>query len=651
MPLQATSGAASYDGFGGGVAAVPNYIEDVFSTWLYTGNGTTNTITNNIDLSTKGGLVWMKSRNSGTYHGLYDTVRGTGTGKSLYSNTTEAQGTNSIYQNLTAFNTTGFTLGSTSSTNALNGNGDSYVSWTFRKQPKFFDIVTYTGDGTAGRTVAHNLGSTPGCIIVKTTNTTNEWAVYHRSLGATQYMYLNTTGTAQTASYYWNDTAPTSTNFTVGDSGRTNGAGNTYVAYIFAHNAGGFGLTGTDNVISCGSYTGNGVTTGPTVTLGYEPQLLIVKKASDTADWFIYDNMRNSGSWGTRLNPNLPNAENSNAQAQFDITATGFFPNSLNNSSNSSTNTDGATYIYIAIRRGPMKVPTDGTKVFAPVTQNGGGFETAGFPVDLMIDQARSAATGAYWQDRLRGGNATLTSATTGAEQNFSGIYTFDNETGVQDNWFGVATSVAYWNFRRAPGFFDEVCYTGTGANTTFAHNLGVAPELMIIKSRSDAFAWRVYTAPTGNTGYMVFNANDAFGTSSATWNNTSPTSSVFTVGTPAAVNNSGSTFVAYLFASVAGVSKVGSYTGTGSTLTVDCGFPSGVRFVMVKRTNNLGSWWVWDTARGMVSGTDPRLAFNSTSAETNTNWVYSVSTGFQVVSTNSEVNNAGDTYIYLAIA
>jgi hypothetical protein len=380
--------------------------------------------------------------------------------------------------------------------------------------------------------------------------------------------------------------------------------------------------------------------------------------------WSIMDNMRgltNSYNMSTIPDPilqaNTSAAEN-NGYGYIDPTATGFI------TSPAGSSDFNQTFIYIAIRRGPMKVPTVGTSVFAPITY--AGTNTAGqvisganFPPDLSIPFSRAGAGGAVSQfiDRLRGGTAYLPPSSTAAEGNTAGYYirSFNMDGVTYGTTYLDYTNSAYnyvnWMFRRAPSFFDEVCYTGTGANTTFTHNLGVAPELMIIKSRSDAFAWRVYTAPTGNTGYMVFNANNAFGTSSATWNNTSPTSSVFTVGTPAAVNNSGSTFVAYLFASVAGVSKVGSYTGTGSTLTVDCGFPSGVRFVMVKRTNNLGSWWVWDTARGMVSSTDPRLAFDSTSAETNTNWVYSVSTGFQVVSTNSEVNSSGDTYIFLAIA
>ena len=160
MPLQATSGAASYDAFGGGVPVVPAYIEEVFSTYLYTGNGTTQTITNGIDLSTKGGLVWIKDRVATPPHLLIDTIRGGN--KFVSSNTTTAQTTTSI---ISAFNTTGFSLTADTVVGDWNWSGDNYASWTFRKQPKFFDIVTYTGNAT-NRRISHSLGSTPGFIIV-----------------------------------------------------------------------------------------------------------------------------------------------------------------------------------------------------------------------------------------------------------------------------------------------------------------------------------------------------------------------------------------------------------------------------------------------------------------------------------------------------
>jgi len=636
-----------------------NYIEDVFSTYLYTNNTYPSnlTITNGIDLSGKGGLVWMKNRNLVRNHNLYDTARGAY--KQLRSDSTGAEITNASGYGLTAFNADGFSLG----TDIDGENYGNVVSWTFRKQKKFFDVVTYSGNSST-RTISHSLASAPGMIIIKRTTDASDWWAWHRTFSANEYVMLNST--AAKASGANSFISSDSTGFTIGSESNINGSGNSYVAYLFAHNAGGFGLTGTDNVISCGSYTGNGSTTGPTVTLGYEPQWLLVKKASDTADWLVYDNMRNSGSWGTRLNPNLPNAENSNIYAQFEITSTGFYSNSANNSSNSSTNTSGATYIYIAIRRGPMKVPTDATKVFLPQTRTGTGsadtITGVGFPVDLVIDKPRNADTGSF-EDRLRGSTQNLVPSSTGAETTSNSTWDVTSFASMDGISVGISgnvnintsgTATVNWFFRRAPSFFDEVCYTGTGSATTVTHNLGVVPELMIVKNRSSGtFNWAVYSASLGASQGIPLNTTDAAFATSVWWNNTSPTSSVFSVGTANNTNASGNTYVAYLFATCAGVSKVGSYTGTGTTLQVNCGFTGGARFVLIKRTDSTGDWYVWDTARGIVSGNDPYLLLNSTAAEvTNTDYIDTYSAGFEISSTApAAINASGGTFIFLAIA
>ena len=665
MPLQATSGAASYDAFGGGVAAVPNYIEDVFSTYLYTGNGTSQTITNGIDLSTKGGLTWIKERSGddsgNAYHCLFDTARGVG--KALYSNTTLAQSATGTA--LTAFNTTGFSVATDTSTGRTNDNNDNYVSWTFRKQPKFFDVVTYTGNGTAGRTVAHSLGSVPACIIVKNLSQAEDWDVYHTSLGNTQAISLNTTGAAYTSSTRWNNTSPTSTVFTVGGAGTVNRNGDSYVAYLFAHDAGGFGLTGSDNVISCGSYTGNGSASGPAVNLGYEPQWVMIKNATDATNWAMFDNMRGIATGGTeqRLYANTSGAEVTTSGNDIDLTATGFdIKTDLG-----YLNTSGSTFIYIAIRRGPMKVPTSGTSVFTPVLANGGDTTiTTNFPVDLLINKPPSSTNAPYFMDRLRGGTTNtyniLQSSSTSAELVGSGLgLGFQSNVGIQSSssFYGSGTSVLWLNFRRAPSFFDEVCYTGTGsAGRAITHNLGVAPELVIVKNRSVAGDnWEVLCA-FGTVQRLRLNLTTAGNTSvEALFGDGSsyiaPTASTFTVANLSSVNGSGSNLVAYLFATCAGVSKVGSYTGNGSSQTINCGFTGGARFVMVKATSTTGNWIVADSARGIVAGNDPALYLNSTAAEvTGLDWIDADNSGFVVNETATiAANTNGVTYIFLAIA
>lgn len=322
-----------------GTAGAPKvYVEDVFSTYLYAGNDTARTITNGVNLS-NGGLVWFKARNTGIDNYLVDSVRGGD--KYLVSNSTAAQTTTSF---ITSFNNNGFGL---SDVYGANGGGLDLASWAFAEQAKFFDIVTYTGDGTAGRTVSHNLGSVPGVIIVKCTSAADNWTVYHRSLGGTKFLELNATGAAGTSASRWNDTDPTSTVFTVGSDGAVNGNGSSYVAYLFAHDAGGFGSAGTDSIIYCSSYTGNGSNTGPEVTIGWQPQWLLVKRATGgTGDWTLYDSARDTtNSRSFVLYPNTNQAEEDTSP--LDFLSTGFQPRSIS----TRINGNGDSYVYIAIRK------------------------------------------------------------------------------------------------------------------------------------------------------------------------------------------------------------------------------------------------------------------------------------------------------------
>ena len=660
MPLVATRGAASAQGFGEFAQSAPaNYIEDVFSTYLYTGNGSTQTITNGIDLAGKGGLVWTKQRNGGAVaqdngHALIDTVRGRGS--IIQSNTTAAALAPPAGYQISSFGSSGYTLGADYWV-AMNDNASPFASWTFRKQPKFFDIVTYTGDGTNGRQIAHSLGATPGCIIAKCTSTTQGWDVWHRTFSNTtqNYLQLNTTAAVASFANVWG--TQTSTYFTVG-SGGSNISGRTYVAYLFAHDAGGFGAAGTDNVISCGSYTGNGSATGPSITLGYEPQWVMIKNSSGVGNWYMLDTMRGMAyTVGNELYANLSAGEVTQSKTIIP-TATGFNVATTDGYVNNS----GSTYIYIAIRRGPMKTPTSGTSVFSPVTANPSGNTdvTTNFPVDLVFSQYRTGGENDYVFDRLRGSTLTagtaLQTQSTASENTYGYGFGFDYNTKVVDGFWnpyiGVSSNMVYWNFRRAPGFFDEVCYTGDAVNPrTISHNLSVAPELIIVKKRNNIGNWFVYSLGTGATNYLVLDATDA-SASGGIFNNTTPTSASFQVyGT--SLNANGSTYVAYLFATVAGVSKVGSYTGTGTTQQINCGFTSGARFVLIKRTDSTGNWYVWDSARGIVAGNDPYLLLNSTAAEvTNTDYVDTYSAGFEISSTApAAINASGGTFIYLAIA
>jgi hypothetical protein len=633
-------------------SAAANYIEDVFSTYLYTGTGANQTITNGIDLSTKGGMVWIKSRTSipsSPAHMIADTVRGPTV--TLSSDTTSAnEADTDRYQ---SFNSNGFSIKTSA---RLNYSANPYVSWTFAEQAKFFDIVTYTGNGI-NRSIAHNLGSVPGMMIVKSTSDPKLWAVYHRSIGNTNLLVLNSTTDAITNAEMWNNTTPTSTVFTVGTNTNTNASGNTYVAYLFAHNAGGFGTSGTDNVISCGSYTGNGSSTGTSINLGYEPQYVLIKGSSLSQDWFLTDVMRGMpvGGGDNALQPNLADAEFTGLN-YINPTATGFDITSAGSSFNGS----GETYIYMAIRR-PMKVPTDATTVFSTnieTTTTNPQTLTTGFPVDLSINTRRNSTTSKFFVDRLRGSSTTsinyLTSNNTNQETNLTSLgIGFANNTGIVDSgWFNESGAI-FWNLRRASGFFDEVCYTGDGASTRqVTHNLTVTPQLIIIKNRGAVDSWEVRYPSVANRKDLLLNLNIAESSLAFTPADTSTTFTVSVSGN-AATNDNANTYVAYLFATCPGVSKVGSYTGNGTTQAISCGFTGGARFVLIKRTDSTGDWYVYDTARGMTTLTDPYLLLNDTAAETATlGSVTTTAGGFTVNSTIlAAINVSGGTYIFLAIA
>jgi hypothetical protein len=636
------------------------FIEKLFSTWLYTGNDSTQTITNGINLTGNSGLVWTKVRNNSDSHWLVDTVRGAN--NNIETNSTNQQRT---FIGVTGFTSSGYTLQEDANIQ-INDARFNYVSWTFREQAKFFDIVTFTSSASGNKTFSHNLGSTPGCVFVKNTQTGDPWLVYHRSVGDNAYLSLNSTAAQDP---FTGAFSATSTTFTIASGLMYNSQ--TYVAYLFAHDAGGFGVTGSENVISCGSYVGDGTTNGSKkITLGYEPQFIIMKPAqaapSGFNGWNMLDTMRGipTGGYDPLLSANSGGSEDTTNDL-YSVEADGF----RHTYAGTAGNDDGITYLYIAIRRGPMALPTVGTQVYSGVLRTGTGVAAnvtgAGFPPDLVILEQRIDPKGSF-SDRLRGTTQILQSYETAVEStDANGVTSFSMDGMAVGSGFVANRSsraYVYWFFRRYPSVFDEVCYSGnsassgTGNTQLLNHNLTVPPEMIIVKRRSGASDWVIWTSALSATQYMfldsgaVLSANPTFffGTTGPT-----PSATQFKVGDAYYTNATGSTYVAYLFATVAGVSKVGSYTGTGALQTVNCGFTTGARWVMVKRTDSTGDWYVWDSARGITSGNDPYLLLNANVGEvTGTNYVDTTAAGFQVTAAApAEINASGGTYIFLAIA
>jgi hypothetical protein len=668
MPLQATSGAASYDAFGGGVPAVPLYIEDVFQIWLDSGadNDVVMTIAPNIDF-TKGGILWRKSRGGAYSNRIFDTQTSSYNSAGyfgrnhLITNSSSGKVDGGV-SNAAEFTNAGWVHTSEAGdgfTNTSTSFGSPYVSWGIRKQSKFFDVVSYTGTGS-NTTIAHSLGSVPACIMVKRTDASGDWRVYHRSLANTEYLTLNTTAMKATGATIWNSTTPTSTVFSIGTDATVNASAGKYVAYLFAHDAGGFGLTGTDNVISCGSFTSDGSGLA-TVNLGYEPQWVLWKKTDSTASWYLFDTMRGmtmvNDAW---VFPDISDAEGSGIDL-INPTATGFTVDV------SPFGWQDSNLIYIAIRKGPMKVPSTGTSVFGLSARTGTGANatvTGGQTDDTVLIKNRGAAQGTLFASRLTATRYLLSSSD--AAQATAGTTILQaNPWDVMDG-VKVGTTSAITNassntfinylFKRAPSFHDVVCYTGDGTNgRSITHNLTVAPELIIVKERSNIDDWAVYSATYGRDYYAFLNFNYDFLSFNTAdfWGTSGPTTTAFGVSNNSSINQSARTYIAYLFATCAGVSKVGSYTGTATTKQIDCGFTAGARFVMIKRGDSTGDWYVWDTARGIVAGNDQYFLLNTTAAEvTNTDYIDTYSAGFEISSTAPAAINAnGGTYIFLAIA
>ena len=642
-------------------------VDDVFSIDLWNGNSGNQSITNGIDLDGEGGLVWIKARNntSDRNHVWFDTERTSATSNAIHSNNNEASASEAGFS---SFNDDGFSLSNDSSGDQnINTTGKKYCGWTFRKASKFFDIVKYTGDGNSSKTISHDLGTTVGAIFIKNVSSAANWKVFHRSLGATKALTLNATSTASTNSSFFNNTAPTTTAFTVGNSNDVNQSGQTYHAFLFAHHDddGEFGIDGDQDIIHCGSYSGNGSTTGPKITLGFEPQWILLKPSTLGINWLMYDIMRgwNLDDNDLFINPNTANGSAygaSTSEVDHSASLGGDFgnPTILDKdnqtpkgfeikSSSGGVNGSGHTYIYIAIGRS-TKVPTASTQVFSE--HFGNGNHTTNFPVDMNINTQNANSSINYIFNRLTHTNILRTNSNDD-EDTFGPAGFFANSTGVDTaaSWWGSASNLLSLSWKRAQTYFDIVCYTGAdNASHTVKHGLKVVPEMMWIKRRNGLENWAVFHSGIGETKHLQLNTTSGAITSSTHFNNTAPTNSVFTVGQTNDVNT-GSPYVSFLFATVAGVSKVGSVSHTQSSATnVDCGFSNGSKFIILKRTDSTGKWYAFSTGiGGVVDGNDTYLELNTTNAfVTSEDVVDPLSSGFQIAS-----GTASGTYIFYAIA
>ena len=338
---------------------------DYFNTVLYTGNATTNAITG---VGFQPDLIWVKSRNNASNSNLIDSVRGVK--KHVSSSSTNAEDTEGGSNGLSSFDSDGFTWsGVNTGTGTVNANSTTYVGWSWlgggtavsntagditssvsANTTSGFSIVSYTGTG-ANATVGHGLGVAPKMIIVKNREATENWLVYHQAMGNTSAMKFNLTSAIQTTVYYWNNTSPTSSTFSLGASSEANTNADGNIAYCFAEKKG---------YSKFGSYTGNGSTDGTFVYTGFKPAWVMVKKTNGATNWQLIDNKRSDAGGNNIIDKVLsPNA----TDADYDEGSVAWCGDLLSNGFKwrgnwGALNNSGDTYIYMAFAENPFVTST-----------------------------------------------------------------------------------------------------------------------------------------------------------------------------------------------------------------------------------------------------------------------------------------------------
>ena len=452
-------------------------------------------------------------------------------------------------------------------------------------------------------------------------------------------------------------TSSTVTPGTISSSGSPGVTTSNIIFYDTAANK--FGENGDQHLIRCGNYVGQSNLDVP-VNIGGEAQWVLIKNITrSSTDWYMFDHLRgmpaDGAGNGLFLKSNSVDME-SDMSDLVHATSTGFTARS---GAGYAVNYNGDHYVYMAIRfpDGYVGKPVeDATKVFAMDTGNGSDtipvFDST-FPVDFALKKNPDGS--GNWIASARQIQHRYLLASSNSSESSSTGYTFDSNAGIWKNEFNSSNQA--WMWKRHAGF-DVVTYKGDGvAGRQIPHSLNKTVEMLWVKDRSSSNGWAVgHKGLDGGTNPWEHNLklNESAAEESYTnrWNDTAPTSTHFTVGTSNRVNTDGDDYIAMLFASVDGISKVGSYTGTGNQERgVGCGFQP--RFIMIKKINTTGDWYVFDTLRGINSSwqqADHSLALNSSSAGSNsTDYMTLLSTGFRLQ--GGQLSGTGNTYIFYAHA
>ena len=561
-----------------------------------------------------------------------------------------------------------------------NGTIESAVS---ASPESGFSIVKYTGNDTVGATVGHGLSSKPQLIFFKALTRVNNWGVYAEPITADKFLVLNESDAESDATGPFNDTEPTSSIITLGNSLSYNNAG-TMIAYCF-HSVAGYQRIG--------SYVGNSSTNGPFIYTGFEPAFILVKgvTSSYSSHWMMIDNKRDTDKVkNKRVLANLSNAESADTNWSTEFHSNGFQPKSTFSGYNHSS----GTYIFMAIAANPDTTAPTKANSFKTKIYTGTGSTHAitglGFKPDFIWTKNRDQSDSSALVDSVRGivspapyfasdstdANATSTNMATSVQADGytitgnGGRTNTSSEDYVSWNWKGsdhdrnLATinndgSVSSIVSANPEAGFSIVQYTGPGVFNQFGigHGLSSAPQLIIQKSltSSSAHNYVLTNAIDGSGDYLKLDTNDAKTdiTGSAT--------SLFRFDPKTFTDwwSSAQTVINYCFHSVAGYSSIGTYTGNGSTTgpSVTVGFrPS---WIITKNASNTGSWYIWDAVRaGSTTAFSKLLYGNITNVEYDTTGTAYDGMVMNITDTTFEVdfssawtalNTSGNTYLYMA--
>ena len=651
---------------------IPPIPSQNFNCVLYTGTGSAQSITG---VGFQPDFVWIKVRSTSSSHSLTDSTRGNNL--VLQSNEISAEASGQI-----TLDSDGFTIGNG---NPLrNSNGATYVAWCWKANggttstntdgsdnstvqvntKAGISIVQYTATtATSSSTAGHGLGTTPAMIILKRTDASEDWYIWHKDLGAggsalNQYLRFTTASQATATNLYG------IVNSTVFATSYTGSVPNTNIAYCFAEKA---------EYSKFGSYTGNGSSNGPIVNTGFEPAYIMIKNSTAIYEWTIYDNKRStSNPRNNVLYPNTSGAQNSGETGSIDFLSNGF----QLKSSDGSINQNGGIIIYAAFASDPSTAPvladSFANKLYTGNATSSRAITGLGFKPNLVWIKNRSAVKDHMLFDSVRGTINPPGLYPNLALAQFSGdannFVSFDDDgfTIGQDSYTnGSGNDMVAWSWKanslptintdgtiqsvlsanQASGF-SVVAYTGnSNTSQTVGHGLSAAPELVIIKNLDQAEQWNVF----GGTVWDRINLDDSLGDRAdgyaCTFNSTNvelPQNGQHANGQ---WNASGNNYIMYCWQSITGFSKIGTYTGNGSTQSI-----TGVGFqpswIIFKKTTATQDWLLVDSARGGQK----ELVPNNNSAEyTMSNGVSSFDSDGWTMGANNSLNTNGETYLYMA--